>query len=161
MGVRQERVPDYLAEAQKLGDWDSRRGINRKDGAKEDREVFAGSDWWRNYDERQAQQPAVKQGGSQQRSLIHDRKASSIPFRRMTLFVMKQNHLRHACGICRPFHRSRRSHGRGALQIVTIKSGPRSLFSVWRGGLITLDKRVLITKEHHKHEQNSSQTDIA
>src|SRR5260221_9758607 len=76
MGVRQDRVPDYLAEAQKLGDWDSRRGINRKDGAKEDREVFAGSDWWRNYDERQAQQPAVKQGGSQQRSLIHDRKAS-------------------------------------------------------------------------------------
>src|SRR5258708_29405774 len=63
MGVRRELVLDYLAEAQKLGDWDSRRGINRKDGAKEDREVFAGSDWWRNYDERQAQQPAVKQGG--------------------------------------------------------------------------------------------------
>jgi hypothetical protein len=61
MEVKQERVPDYLIEAKKLGDWESRTGISRNDGAKEEREVFAGSDWWRGYDERQAKQPAVKQ----------------------------------------------------------------------------------------------------
>jgi hypothetical protein len=61
LGVKRESLSDYLAEARKLGDWDSRKGINRKDGTKEEREVFAGSDWWRGYDERQANQPAVKQ----------------------------------------------------------------------------------------------------
>lgn len=55
LGVNRDRLSDYFAEAASMGHFSSRviPLTDKAKGTTRDSEVFAGSDWWRGYDERQ------------------------------------------------------------------------------------------------------------